>query len=87
MGRQHRKIGYFGKNRHELAVNLYRGRTSDKGRTSGAGCLNQDEKVIVVARQSVPILIVAGKAWILILIVADGIEDLWCGVCSRSACS
>jgi len=40
---------------------------------------NQDEKVIVVARQSVPILIVAGKAWILILIVADGIE-VWSGM-------
>lgn len=42
--------------------------------------VNQDENVIVAARHSVPILIVAGKDLGLILIVADGLEDFWSGV-------
>jgi hypothetical protein len=42
--------------------------------------VNQDENVIVAARRSVPVLIVAGKVVVLILIVADGLENLWRGV-------
>ena len=47
--------------------------------------VNQDENVIVAARHSVPILIVAGKDLVLILIVADGLEDFGCGVGGRTS--
>ena len=41
--------------------------------------------MIVAARRSVPVLIVAGKFVVLILIVADGLDDLWCGVSSGAS--
>ena len=47
--------------------------------------VNQDENVIVAARHSVPILIVAGKDPVLILIVADGLEDFRSGVGGRTS--
>ena len=41
--------------------------------------------MIVAARHSVPILIVAGKDLVLILIVADGLEDFRSGVGGRTS--